>query len=454
MRYADLTRAIAASVLAGEPSAEGISSRLARTFGKPHRWHRSLARRYLKAFPANTRPSRRDVLNFLKDDGNLRRNRAERPDQFLVGEWINEPFRMAPVPAAAGWDIPVIESAAGLAACLHVDVNDLLWLADLKGLGAKLGRPRLNHYHYRPVTKSTGGVRLIEIPKPRLKNVQRRILAGILGRIPPHPAVHGFVKSRSIKTYATPHVGQRVVLRMDLQDFFPSFPAARIAAVFRIAGYLESVAEPLAGLCTNSVPRKLLAHLSPSMTYDNLRDARDIYERPHLPQGAPTSPLLANLCTYRTDCRLSGLANSVGAHYTRYADDLAFSGDSSFARNVESFSIHVAAILMEEGFRVNHRKTRVMRQGVRQHLAGVVANARVNTPRCDFDSLKAILTNCVRRGPDGENRDARPQFRAHLEGRISFVESIHQERGAKLRAIFERIVWPSHPPQTPENIFD
>jgi hypothetical protein len=100
---------------------------------------------------------------------------------------------------------------------------------------------------------------------------------------------------------------------MDLQDFFPSFPAARISALFRIAGYPESVADLPAGLCTNPVPRKILAQMTPWMAYDNLRKARDIYERPHLPQGAPTSPLLANLCAYRMDCRLSGLANSVGA---------------------------------------------------------------------------------------------------------------------------------------------
>lgn len=173
MRYADLTRAIAASILAGEPSAEGISSRLARTFGKPHRWHRSLAHRYLKAFPSNTRPSRRDVLDFIKNDGNLRANRAERRDQFIVVEWINEPFRMSPVPAAVGWDVPAIESVRALATWLRVDINDLFWFADLKGLGSKLDRPLLGHYHYRPLNKSTGGVRLIEIPKPRLKTLQR-----------------------------------------------------------------------------------------------------------------------------------------------------------------------------------------------------------------------------------------------------------------------------------------
>ncbi len=96
------------------------------------------------------------------------------------------------------------------------------------------------------------------------------------------------------------------------------------------------------------------------------------------------------------DCRLTGLARSAGAEYTRYADDLAFSGGEEFERVVERFSTHVAAVLLEEGFTVNHRKTRIMRQGVRQRLAGLVANERMNVIRADFDRLKATLQNCVR----------------------------------------------------------
>ena len=148
---------------------------------------------------------------------------------------------------------------------------------------------------------------------------------------------------------------------------------------------------------------------------------------------------MANLCTYRVDCRLAGLAQSAGARYTRYADDLAFSGGEDFDRSVERFSTHVAAILHEEGFAVHHRKTRVMRQGVCQRLAGLVANQRVNVPRADFDRLKATLTNCIRTGIESQNRDGRPSFRAHLEGRIAFVEMIHPGRGARLRALFDRI---------------
>ena len=82
-----------------------------------------------------------------------------------------------------------------------------------------------------------------------------------------------------------------------------------------------------------------------------------------------------------------------------------------------------------------------MRQGVRQHLAGLVANQRVNVMRADFDRLKATLTNCVRLGPESQNRDAHSSFRSHLDGRVGFVEMINPAKGKRLRALFERIVW-------------
>ena len=157
-----------------------------------------------------------------------------------------------------------------------------------------------------------------------------------------------------------------------------------------------------------------------------------------MPQGAPTSPALANACAYRADCRLAGLAESAGLDYTRYADDLAFSGD----RISSTFAAHAVAILMEEGFDVNHRKTRIMRQGVRQCLAGLVTNQRLNVAREDFDQLKATLTNCVRHGPVSQNRHGHPQFRLHLEGRIAFVSSLNRAKGQRLRRIFEQIEWP------------
>jgi retron-type reverse transcriptase len=283
---------------------------------------------------------------------------------------------------------------------------------------------------------------LLEAPKPRLKGLQRKVLSGILEKVPGHPAAHGFIKGRSIKTFIAPHTGQRVVLRMDVKDFFASFAAARIQAFFQTIGYPEPVARLLRGICTNAVPRDVWRRPPLDIDPQQIQEARALYARPHLPQGSPASPALANLCLYRIDCRLAGLAKSAGAEYTRYADDLAFSGDSAFERCAERFSTHVAAILLEEGFRAHHRKTRIMRQGVRQHLAGLVINERMNIMRPDFDRLKATLTNCVRLGMESQNRSGCSDFRSHLEGHVAFVETIHPARGSRLRAILNRIQWP------------
>lgn len=436
-----LLRALARSFLSGEPSVDQLTDRATKLLGRSWRWLRPLVQRYAKAFAGQTRPRQRDVVRFLLHDSRLKQALAKYRNEMVVEDWALERQGMRPVSAARAWALPPIESPGDLAEWLGLESNDLRWFADLKGLTGKNGRKTLNHYHYRMLSKAYGNIRLIEAPKPRMKERQRQILSRILEKIPSHPAVHGFVKGRSIKTFIAPHVGKRVVLRMDLQDFFPSFTAARIQSLFRTLGYPERVADLLGGICTNAAPRALWKKPMLDMDCQRLREARALYCKPHLPQGAPTSPAIANLCTYRVDCRLTGLAESVGAAYTRYADDLAFSGDEAFERGIERFSIHVAAILMEEGFKVHHRKTRIMRQGVRQRLAGLVVNQHGNVMRTDFDRLKATLTNCVRRGPNSQNRDGRPNFRSHLEGRVAFVEMINPAKAKRLRKIFDQIEW-------------
>jgi hypothetical protein len=205
------------------------------------------------------------------------------------------------------------------------------------------------------------------------------------------------------------------------------------------------VARLLNGLCTNTVPHQVWNQVGEP---DGERSrgspgwqAGRLYRQPHLPQGAPTSPALANLAAYRLDARLAGLARAVDAQYTRYADDLVFSGGETFARTIGRFPIHVAAIALEEGFAIQHRKTRVMRQGVRQRAAGVVLNQRINLPRSDYDQLKAILCNCVRHGPQGQNRAGVADFRAHLAGRVAHAARLNPERGRRLMRLLEQIAW-------------
>jgi retron-type reverse transcriptase len=413
MTKSALARILARSLLTAGPTANEIAAQAAITLGHPLRWLGPMARRYVEAQAGTVRFRQRDVVRFLLEDPAFQRHSR----RLKVAAWLHDPPRMQPVSAAKNWGLPEILTAGDLARWLGVHSNELEWFANLKGIGSG----RLAHYHYRIIDKGAGEFRIIEAPKPELKELQLWILREILEKIPAHPAAHGFVKGRSIQSFVAPHTGKRVVLKMDLRDFFPSIRGVRIQALFRTMGYPETVADLLGGICTNAIRG----------------DAPAIYQRPHLPQGAPSSPALANLCAWRLDCRLSGLARKLDADYTRYADDLAFSGDADFERA----ATYIAAIAEEEGFAVHHRKTRIMRQGVRQSLAGLVANEKVNIIRKDFDLLKAILTNCFRLRPQTQNRDSHPAFREHLEGRVGFVESVHPEKGRRLRAIMERIRW-------------
>jgi hypothetical protein len=242
-----------------------------------------------------------------------------------------------------------------------------------------------------------------------------------------------------VKTAVAPHCDRPIVIRLDLEDFFPSVTAGRVLNLFLTAGYPEPVARALTRLCTQRVPWPIIEKRPPKTSRASTQRLRAT----HLPQGAPTSPALANLAAFRLDSRLASLAASADAAYTRYADDLIFSGGGQLSRGAERFVVTVAAIVLDCGFQVAHRKTRLMRRGVCQRAAGVVLNQHPNVSRVEFDRLKATLTNCLRHGAEGQNREAHSDFRAHLAGRIAWLESLNPRRGAKLRALFERISWSS-----------
>ena len=437
-----IATALAHAFLAGETNLPDVLARGETTLGRPWPWLRATARRYLRAFPSDRpRPRHRELTAFLLHEKSLRFACRKHAGALLVRDRLLGPQPMQQAAWAQSAELPLLHSPAMLARWLRIDHADLEWFADLKGIAARSHELRLRHYHHLVRAKNFGSIRLLEAPKVRLKHLQQQILSDILAKLPAHPAAHGFLKQRSIRSFVMPHIGQCAVLRMDLKHYFPSIQRPRVQALFRTIGFPEVVADRLGGLCTTRTPPALWPALGIDVDRAQLADARALYRWPHLPQGAPTSPAIANLCSWRLDCRLSALAQAAGATYTRYADDLAFSGDDAFARQASRFLPQVAAIAGEEGFLVHHRKTRLMRQGVRQHLAGLTVNQRMNIARGDYDRLKATLTNCVRHGPDTQNHDRHADFRLHLAGRISFVESIHAERGQRLKKIFDQIEW-------------
>jgi retron-type reverse transcriptase len=347
--------------------------------------------------------------------------------------------QFAPIPALAELRIPQLRAPGDLAEWLDVTMQQLDWLADKKSQHGRTAIPVLQHYSFAFFQKRHGSPRLIEAPKPRLRAIQQRILHEILDLVPPHQSAHGFVRGRSCLTGAQIHAGERIVVALDLQNFFTSILPARVHAIFRCLGYPWAVAQLLTGLCTTVTPVSIFT-LGPEGEAFNWQ-ARKMHSIPHLPQGAATSPALANLSAWHLDKRLAGLARRFGANYTRYADDLAFSGDDDLARKLEPFQGLVAAVVREEGFVLNTNKTRVMDHSKRQCITGLVVNEHVNVPRKTYDELKAILHNCVGYGPREQNRRSTPDFRAHLDGRVSWIEAVNPHRGAKLRRIFNSIRW-------------
>jgi len=439
-RDVELARAIAAAMLRGPFDIESMVARCAQSLGRRWRWLAPLAARVRAKFADGTRPRLIALTTFLLEDERFLLA-CERHELRLVDR-LAFPTEMLPIAAAREWRVPAIHTAGALADWLDVSIAELLWFADPRGLAPHTRSAGLRHYHPRLLAKRFGQVRLIEAPKPRLKIIQRRVLDEILAHIPMHRSAHGFCRALSIHSFAAPHVGRQVVLRLDLQDFFPSITSARVAALFRAVGYTEHVADLLTGLTTTFAPDDVWHDEQlASLDFRERERLRRLYARRHLPQGAPTSPALANLAAYRLDARLSALARTASANYTRYADDLAFSGETEFARVVHRFRHHAAAVALDEGLHVHHRKTRIMRPGVRQHLAGIVVNERPNIARADYDRLKATLTNCVRHGPDQQNRAGHREFRAHLLGRVAHIATIHPIRGQKLRALFDQIAW-------------
>ncbi len=437
-----IARGLADAFASGPWTADAIVEAGVRVLGRRYRWLAPFADRLMAEFPSQLRPRSARIADFLLNDHGFRLACEKNKMRLRFNRWPEPAMNPADGPPAT-WKVPPLTTVADLTLFLGLDSHRLDWFADLGGLLVRAPSGPLWHYHYEWRSKRSGEPRLIESPKPELKKIQRKLLAEVLDRIPAHEAAHGFRAGRSILTFAEPHVARAVVLKLDLRDFFASILAARVESIFLTAGYPEEAARYLAGLCTNRAPFEVLRKVRMPGAGESIasRHLRELYGRRHLPQGAPTSPALANLCAFRMDARLSGLARAAGANYTRYADDLVFSGDPSFARGVAKFAPHVAGIVLAEGFSVNHHKTRVMRAGARQQVAGVVVNQRPNISRASFDELKAILHNCVRHGPESQNRQGVEDFRAHLAGRIAHVAMLHPERGLRLREEFHRVIW-------------
>ena len=438
-RTTALSRGLAAAFLDGPWNLDGLVARGADALGRRVRGLRRLASAVMQRFPEAPTGQLGDLAAFVHGKAKLGAVRH-------IHHWHTpQPAMAVPLPAFKHLALASLTCTAELATWLGVDPANLVWFADEHRHLRRAAAPRLRHYYYAWIRKRSGAYRLLEAPRPRLKAIQRQILRGIIDLVPPHEATHGFRRHRSVLTNASLHTNRDVVLRIDLADFFAAVTEARVGAIFRSLGYPDTVARTLAALCCTPTPIEVLAARPLRQTPTDNRERhtqRLLLAGSHLPQGGPSSPALANLAAFRLDRRLVGLALKWDARYTRYADDLVFSGNRRLGSQATSFIGTVGAIASEEGFAVRFRKTRVMHRAVRQQIGGIVVNERPGLPRDELKQLEAILYNCVRHGAAQQNRAAHPNFRAHLAGRVSWAECAGPAaRAARLRSLFEQIVW-------------
>ena len=327
-------------------------------------------------------------------------------------------------------EIPQLVSLSDLACWLSISTAQLEWLTDLKRIN--VSEPgKYQHYHYSLVEKRRGGKRLIESPKSLLKDVQRIIYSGLLKKTPVHSAAHGFRQNHSCLTHAKNHVNQQYLFTYDIANCFHSIDWYRVYKVFRGLAYPDDVTKYLSGLCTS----RFKGTDSILIELDDCQ--RKKVRKRHLAQGAPTSPVLSNIVLHRLDNRLDGLARKLDLRYSRYADDLAFSGNKH--RDWRFFEPLIGSICLEEGFELNHRKSRIVRSHQRQKVTGVIVNQGINVDRRYFDQLKAVLTNCIRHGVEDQITYQHDDFSAHLLGRIMFVNSLNKNRGQKLLSLYRQI---------------
>lgn len=432
---ADLARALAAGYLAGEWTRKGLVASGAVVLGRRTSWLSSLAIQTLELYPRPPHDRPRELALVLC-------SLPAAEDAVFAGP-VTQPVAATRM-VTNRWHLPTLDNLAAVATLLDVTSAELEWFADARRWARAADEPRLQHYRVSHRLAPSGAIRVLEAPKPRLRAIQRQLLDQALSRIPPHDAARGFRPGGSVRSYAAPHADRPVVLRLDLEAFFASVTVSRVYGIWRTAGYPEPVAHCLAGLTTCVLPRAAWRAI-PRPGAEELLEAHWRLGRrlaaPHLPQGAPTSPALANLAAYGLDVRLTALARSWGGRYTRYADDLAFSGGAGWGRRTSRLLDAIEEIVRDEGFRLNPRKTGVMPRGGRQRLAGLIVNERPRVPREEVDLLRAILHNCRRHGPSSQNRAQIPAFEEHLRGRVSWVAQHDPVRGARLLAELEAVDW-------------
>lgn len=284
------------------------------------------------------------------------------------------------------------------------------WVYEPRHLMSMIRKPA-QYYSTFEIPKKSGGLRKIDAPRASLKRIQWSLIPVFNEMFHTSEVAFGFVRGRGIKENATFHLGQPVVLNVDIEGFFPSIREGRLVGLFTNAPGVRAshfMARSIARLCS--------------------LDGR-------LPQGSPASPVLTNFVAYRLDARLAGLARRYGCRYSRYVDDITFSGSGRSA--MDSLFPELEAILKSEGFSLNADKTRLQTASMRREVTGLVLSSghgkdHINTRRQYRREVRAMLYSWAKWGLASaarrngfEGLDAQDVFVRHLHGRIAHMLHVY-----------------------------
>jgi len=248
-------------------------------------------------------------------------------------------------------NIPVVFDLKHLSACLSLNIDTCASLINC---------PQSFYYNFS-IPKRNGTLRQISAPFPVMYHAQIWIYKSILQKIKVHDCAVGFLPNKSIINNALPHLNNPIVLKMDLKDFFPSIKIEKVINILNKQGYTKKVSYYLASICC-------------------LDKA--------LPQGAPTSPMLSNIIAYYLDKRLYCLALKWNLVYTRYADDITFSGEKIPVRFIK----YVTDIIENEGFNVNENKTQLLSKSKRKVITGIsISSGKMTVPKEKRREIRQII---------------------------------------------------------------
>jgi len=279
-------------------------------------------------------------------------------------------------------------------------------------------------YKTYKIRKKRGGNRDISSPFRSLKIMQQYINQYILSNIPIHDKAYGFIRGKSILDNAKLHLNKECILNIDLHNFFGTITSKQVYSIFLNMGYASNLAVDFTNICTAALDK-------------NLRHV--------LPQGAPTSPALSNIRAFQLDKRLDNFAKKNDIVYSRYADDITFSGNR---KNLPKVSF-LKKVIEDENFILNSSKIRLYtKHSNKRIVTGLLVDSSVRIPKKFKKEIYRHLHFCKKYSPeehiayhDEKRGNRKDYFYDWLKGKISFVKMIEPNEGLKMFNEFNKIDW-------------